>query len=122
MSKREKSVAEPPPWKLLLWTAVAGLVFGLIGFGEVAEDWLRVARNSFHRHSASGQTVVLAIDDKSLHEIGNWPWRRSVDGQLIDKLSAAGANRDLLRRQFLLSIQYQRTIVLSRRRSAARTE
>ncbi len=93
MPKREKSVAEPPPWKLLLWTAVAGLVFGLIGFGEVAEDWLRVARNSFHRHSASGQTVILAIDDKSLHEIGNWPWRRSVDGQLIDKISAAGANR-----------------------------
>ena len=93
MSKREKSVAEPPPWKLLLWTAVAGLVFGLIGFGEVAEDWLRVARNSFHRHSASGQTVILAIDDKSLHEIGNWPWRRSVDGQLIDKISEAGANR-----------------------------
>ena len=29
-------------WKLLLWTAVAGAVFGLIGFGELAEDVLRV--------------------------------------------------------------------------------
>jgi EAL domain-containing protein (putative c-di-GMP-specific phosphodiesterase class I)/CHASE2 domain-containing sensor protein len=83
--------AEPPPWKLLLWTAVAGLVFGLIGFGEIAEDWLRIARNNLHKHSASGQLVVLTIDDKSLHEIGNWPWPRSTDGKLIDKLSAAGA-------------------------------
>src|SRR4051812_31590534 len=84
---------EAAPWKLLLWTAVAGLVFGLIGFGEVAEDWLRVARNGFHKHSASGEIVLLAIDDKSLHEIGNWPWRRSVDAQLVDRLTAAGARR-----------------------------
>ena len=93
MSKREKSVSEPPPWKLLLWTAIAGLVFGLIGFGEVGEDWLRVARNGFHQHRASGQTVILAIDDKSLHEIGNWPWRRSLDGALIEKISVAGAKQ-----------------------------
>jgi hypothetical protein len=26
---------EPKPWRLLLWTAVAGLIFGLIGAGEV---------------------------------------------------------------------------------------
>src|SRR3954467_5539336 len=84
---------EAAPWKLLLWTAVAGLVFGLIGFGEIAEDWLRVARNGFHKHRASGDIVLLAIDDKSLHEIGNWPWRRSVDAQLVDRLTAVGTNR-----------------------------
>jgi len=58
------------PWKLLLWTAVAGLIFGLIGFGEIAEDWLRVARNHFHRHDASGQIVFVKIDDASLQKIG----------------------------------------------------
>jgi len=88
-SKREKSV-EPAPWKLLLWTAVAGLIFGLIGFGEIAEDNLRSVRNNFHKHSASGEVVLLMIDDKSLHEIGNWPWSRSVDAKLVDKLSADG--------------------------------
>jgi EAL domain-containing protein (putative c-di-GMP-specific phosphodiesterase class I)/CHASE2 domain-containing sensor protein len=92
-SKRQKHVVEPPPWKLLLWTAVAGLVFGLIGFGEIAEDWLRVARNNFHRHDASGQVVVLLIDDKSLHEVGNWPWPRRTDAQLVDRLTASGVNR-----------------------------
>lgn len=89
-SKREKSV-EPAPWKLLLWTAVAGLIFGLIGFGEIAEDNLRSVRNNFHRHKASGQTVILLIDDKSLHDVGNWPWPRKLDAELVDKLSAAGA-------------------------------
>ena len=28
MSKREKTIAELKPWKLLLWTAIAGLIFG----------------------------------------------------------------------------------------------
>jgi len=91
--KRTKQGPDQAPWKLLLWTAVAGLVFGLIGFGEIAEDWLRVARNSFHQHKASGQIVLLTIDDKSLHEIGNWPWSRGTDARLVDRLSAAGSKR-----------------------------
>ena len=93
MSRREKTVAEPPPWKLLLWTVVAGIVFGLIGFGEIAEDWLRISRNALHRHNASGEVVVLLIDDKSLHEIGNWPWPRKVESELVDKLTAARARQ-----------------------------
>ena len=84
---------EAAPWKLLLWTALAGLIFGLIGFGEIAEDWLRVARNSFHKHNASGDIVILTIDDKSLPEVGNWPWPRRTDAQLVDRLTAAGAKR-----------------------------
>jgi EAL domain-containing protein (putative c-di-GMP-specific phosphodiesterase class I)/CHASE2 domain-containing sensor protein len=90
VSRRQQQFAEPPPWKLLLWAAIAGLIFGVIGFGEIAEDWLRVARNSLHRHNASGDIVVLTIDDKSLHEIGNWPWPRRRDGELVDRLTAAG--------------------------------
>lgn len=91
MPKSPKQVSEPPPWKLLLWTALAGLIFGLIGFGEVAEDWLRVARNSFHEHNASGQIVVVKIDDESLRRYGNWPWSRQVHARLVDRLTEAGA-------------------------------
>jgi EAL domain-containing protein (putative c-di-GMP-specific phosphodiesterase class I)/CHASE2 domain-containing sensor protein len=93
VSKRASTAVEASPWKLLLWTAVAGLVFGLIGFGEIAEDWLRVARNGFHKHQASGDIVILNIDDKSLHEIGNWPWPRRTDAALVDRLTEAGAKR-----------------------------
>jgi EAL domain-containing protein (putative c-di-GMP-specific phosphodiesterase class I)/CHASE2 domain-containing sensor protein len=89
--KGPNKVSEPPPWKLLLWTAVAGLVFGLIGFGEIAEDWLRVARNSLHEHKASGEIVVVKIDDDSLREYGTWPWSRRVHAKLVDRLTEAGA-------------------------------
>jgi EAL domain-containing protein (putative c-di-GMP-specific phosphodiesterase class I)/CHASE2 domain-containing sensor protein len=91
VSKRSEKGLERKPWKLLLWTAVAGLVFGLIGFGEIAEDWLRISRNSFHQHKASGEIVFVAIDDKALHELGTWPWPRKMDAQLINRLTAVGA-------------------------------
>lgn len=90
MPKRPKQVSEPPPWKLLLWTAVAGLIFGVIGFGEIAEDWLRVGRNSLHEHKASGQIVVVKIDDDALRQYGSWPWSRRVHAKLVDRLTAAG--------------------------------
>ena len=95
MHKRAVSAAEPSPWKLLLWTAVAGLIFGLIGFGEIAEDWLRVARNGFHKHAASGDIVLVKIDNKSLSTVGRWPWPRSTFARLTDDLSRAGAKRIL---------------------------
>jgi EAL domain-containing protein (putative c-di-GMP-specific phosphodiesterase class I)/CHASE2 domain-containing sensor protein len=96
VSKRHKSTSENSPWKLLLWTAIAGLVFGLIGFGEVAEDWLRVARNGFHKHKASGDIVLVLIDDKALRAISNWPWPRREDGRLIDRVADSGAKRIFL--------------------------
>jgi EAL domain-containing protein (putative c-di-GMP-specific phosphodiesterase class I)/CHASE2 domain-containing sensor protein len=96
VSKRGKTIAEPPPWTLLLWTAVAGLVFGLIGFGEIAEDWLRVARNRLHWHNASGDIVLVKIDDSSLREVGRWPWPRRELARSIDQLTDAGAKRIFL--------------------------
>ena len=63
MPKRISQSLDKKPWKLLLWTAVAGLLFGLVGFGEIAEDYLRTVRNSLHQHKASGQIVLVTIDD-----------------------------------------------------------
>ena len=93
MSKRVNIAAEASPWKLLLWTAVAGLIFGLIGFGEIAEDFLRVARNRLHWHNASGDIVLVKIDDRSLREVGRWPWPRNNYARLTDELNKAGAKR-----------------------------
>lgn len=93
VSKGGSQGLEKKPWKLLLWTAFAGLVFGLIGFGEIAEDWLRVGRNSFHQHKASGDIVIVKFDDSALRQYGNWPWSRRMQAQLVDKLTSAGAQR-----------------------------
>ncbi|MEO6518712.1 MAG: CHASE2 domain-containing protein [Pseudoxanthomonas sp.] len=35
--------------------------------------------------------VVLAIDEKSLAELGRWPWSRRIHAALINRLTAAGA-------------------------------
>ena len=79
------------PWKLLLWTVLAGLIFGLIDLGELPEDYLRIARNSFHEHRASGDIVVISVDEQSLRQVGNWPWPRRYDGQMVDQLMKQGA-------------------------------
>ena len=93
MSKRRIQGLEKRPWKLLLWTAIAGLLFGLLQIGEIADDDLRVARNNFHPHNASGQVIVVRIDDRSLREYGNWPWPRRYHAKMIDRLAALGAAR-----------------------------
>lgn len=91
MATDNHRVPQKAPWTLLLWTAAATLAFGLAGLGEIAEDWLRIARNSMHSRPASGQVVVIKIDDRALREHGNWPWPRRLEGQIIDRLDQAGA-------------------------------
>ena len=93
MSKRNSQSLDSKPLKLLLWTAIAGLIFGLIGFGEIAEDYLRTMRNGLHPHKATGKVVVVTIDDAAMREVGNWPWSRTTYARLIDRLTAEGANR-----------------------------
>ena len=100
MRLRKTNKGEPSRWKLLIWTAVASLVFGLINFGEPAEDMLRVVRNSLHVHKASGDIALVAIDDRSLREIGRWPWPRSQHAKLTNQLSTAGAKRVFFDIQF----------------------
>ena len=95
VTKRSKQSPDPAPWKLLLWATVAGLIFGLIGFGEIAEDWLRMGRNSLHQHKASGDIVIVKIDVLSLRKYGNWPWPRRYHADLVDRLTQAGAHRTL---------------------------
>ena len=93
MSKRGDQKLDRKPWKLLLWTVLAGIIFGLIGLGDLPEDYLRIARNSFHEHRASGDVVVISVDEASLRQFGNWPWPRRYDGQMVDRLMEAGAKR-----------------------------
>ena len=81
------------PWRMLAIALVLSLLFGLAGMGEPLEDVLRVARNKAGPVAASGDIVVITIDDESQHEIGAWPWPRSVHGALIRRLSDAGASK-----------------------------
>lgn len=37
------------------------------------------------------ETVIVAIDEKSLDELGRWPWSRDIQAKLVNKLTELGA-------------------------------
>jgi len=41
--------------------------------------------------ATGGETVIVTIDEKSLSELGRWPWPRTTMAGLVDKLKACGA-------------------------------
>lgn len=47
--------------------------------------------NQFYPREASGQVVIVDIDDESLLEIGQWPWPRTAIADLTTNLTALGA-------------------------------
>ncbi|HEU5067656.1 MAG TPA: EAL domain-containing protein [Sphingomicrobium sp.] len=103
MHTREDKRPERKPWRLLLWAAVVGLLFGLFVVPNPLEDALRTARNNLHRHRASGDIILVKIDNESLQQVGRWPWSRREYAQLVDKLTAAGAKRIFFDLQFYAS-------------------
>jgi EAL domain-containing protein (putative c-di-GMP-specific phosphodiesterase class I)/CHASE2 domain-containing sensor protein len=79
--------------RLLAWATLAGLIFGAIDFGEPLENHLRIARNWVRQHDASGDIVVIGVDERSLDRIGKWPWPRHYHGELTDNLRRLGARK-----------------------------
>lgn len=53
-------------------------------YDQLVGDW---------RYSPDPRLAIIAIDDRSLQKLGQWPWPRSTHAQLLDRLQAAGAQR-----------------------------
>src|SRR5437870_4486033 len=79
--------------RVLLWATLISLGVGLVAFGLPLEEFLRSERNRLHRHSASQQLVVVAIDNRSVDEIGLFPWPRRRIAQLVTELDKLGAKQ-----------------------------
>jgi adenylate cyclase len=47
-------------------------------------------RNAVKGQPPPKDIVIVAIDDKSIAEIGRWPWGRDVMAELVHKISSAG--------------------------------
>ncbi|WP_324808181.1 EAL domain-containing protein [Sphingomonas sp. LY29] len=86
---RQRADGTKRPVKLLAWAIVLGLIFGLIGFGEIAENGLRVARNRINEKPVSGNIVLVAIDEKAMQQYEHWPWSRSLHAELVERIAAA---------------------------------
>jgi PAS domain S-box-containing protein len=75
--------------------AAIGLFAALVlaGFGALSpiEHRLMDLRFGLLQRPASGDLVVVEIDNASLAELGVWPWPRDLHAAVINRLTAAGA-------------------------------
>jgi eukaryotic-like serine/threonine-protein kinase len=62
----------------------------------------------------SDRIAVIAIDDRSIANIGRWPWTRDVHAELIDKLAAAKA-KTIVYTIFFFEPQIDRGLVFIRK-------
>lgn len=82
---------------LVEWLLVTLLCAG-IAATATTQNWLwRIdgliydAALELRRDTPEPDVVVVAIDDRSLLEIGRWPWSRAVHAALLERLTEAGA-------------------------------
>jgi len=95
LRRKERQLRTERPRKLLIWALALGLLHGLIGGLEIDENLLRVARNHLNQRDASGDIVLVAIDEKALREVGRWPWPRSRYADLVNAIGAARPKRQV---------------------------
>lgn len=88
-----RSRAASPRLRLLGWALLAAMLCGLTDIGKPLEDVLRTGRNFISRQQASGDIVVIALDDRSLKKLSRWPWPRRHHAALTDRLADLGAER-----------------------------
>ena len=78
--------------RLLTGLGAASVVTLLILSGATwrADAWFYDTVIGANAPSADPRIMVVAIDEKSLAELGRWPLSRRLHAQLLDRLSAAG--------------------------------
>jgi CHASE2 domain-containing sensor protein len=76
----------------MLWMAGIGILVLLIvgGITVPLDNALYDLHARYWRYTPDDRVVIIAIDPKSLDEIGRFPWPRTVHAQLIDRLTADG--------------------------------
>ena len=72
---------------ILCFVTLVGTYF--INFSTVNNAFYAQALQLTSARPAAKDIVLIVIDDKSLNEIGRWPWRRFIHGQLLAQLKQA---------------------------------
>ena len=94
MNARVKKLIAFSPMKIAVFVILVALSLfftdaPFIRFMELkALDLRMVSRGAL---PAGDETVIVAIDEKSLSELGRWPWPRTTIARLIDTLQGYGA-------------------------------
>jgi CHASE2 domain-containing sensor protein len=83
--------------RLLSWLLLAvlsSLIFVLFAIlpPKRVDDVLYDVLARANGRPADASILIVDIDDRSLAQLGAWPWSRDIHGQMIDRLNAAGAS------------------------------
>ena len=100
-SGKRPSNSDRASWRQTLGLAIgAVLVAALL---SLTPQWRQLEWRSFDLTSTirpqlppAPGTIIVAIDEPSFAEFGQWPWRRDLHARLIEQLRAAGAKAILL--------------------------
>jgi CHASE2 domain-containing sensor protein len=92
---RRKTKAKKPVTtrRIVTWALIIGAIVGLLDLTLPLEEIARSARNSLRERPADGQTVVVAVDDRSLARFGGEDFSRKYEAIMIDRVLSMGANR-----------------------------
>lgn len=74
----------------LLVSLVSFAVFSSLYLGGAFRTWQLSAGDALYPGgNPSREIVIVAVDDRSLQELGRWPWDRSLFAQALEKLQEA---------------------------------
>jgi CHASE2 domain-containing sensor protein len=77
-----------------LATAALAVLLSIVRPAAMADLELRAYDELLRRTTRpppTGRVSIVAVDDKSIAEIGQWPWGRDVVARLVERLSDLGA-------------------------------
>ncbi|HOW56666.1 MAG TPA: CHASE2 domain-containing protein [Smithellaceae bacterium] len=94
MKERIKIFLKITPSKITSFVIILALLlffsdFPFLRFMELKTLDLRIASRG--ALPTGGETVIAVIDEKSVMELGRWPWPRTTIARLVDKLKDSGA-------------------------------
>ena len=70
---------------LVLWIALPG------GFAQLDRHAYDILLRHTAQPPATGRVSIVTVDERSIEEIGQWPWRRDVVARLVERLHGLGA-------------------------------
>ncbi len=83
----------PTRLRIFIWAFIISAIVGLISLTEPLEDIYRGGRNFVWSHPADKSVVLVAIDDRTIRELGSINYSRTNDVKLVEALLARGTRR-----------------------------
>lgn len=76
-------------WAIFAFACVLAIFTAYSGWTQRFDNLLLDQATPYAAAPASEKILIVEIDERSLSEIGSWPWKRTVHAELIGKLSKA---------------------------------